>query len=532
VTPMIGMNDVTTEIFNIEDAVQLTDFSLDNNLQLLSMWSANRDKQCEDGEIDHVDISCSSILQDEYEFSYVFNSISDYQEIEFDKNIVGYFVSWGVYARNYHVMDIPVEKINFINYAFANIDPAAGTIILGDPYADIDKFYPGDCWETGCLRGNFHQLQILKEQNPHLKTLISIGGWTWSEHFSNVAMTEQSREIFAQSCVNFMLEYEFDGIDLDWEYPVEGGLSGNNHHPDDGVHLTLLLQRIRELLDELEDVTGHNYFLTIAASANPVMMDHLELDALADILDWINIMSYDFHGPWSGDGDLVTNFNAALYPIPEDPSGEPYATHFNLSASVQNFIERGVPSEKLHAGLAFYGRAFGGVASENYGLFQPYMGAAGDGTWENGVFDFYDLVENYIELNGYTRYWHDIAKVPWLYNPITQIMISYDDIQSMHEKVNFIKEADLGGAMFWEFSGDRGYGLQDEVYNILILDNEDPPENIQGDLNGDNQLNVIDIILAVNLILSNGFELIADMNNDNLLNISDIVLIINQILEN
>ena len=103
---------------------------------------------------------------------------SEGSELYFDKNIIGYYTSWSIYARNYEVADIPAEKINVINYAFANIDPNSGTVILGDPYADIDKFYPGDCWDAGCLRGNFNQLKILKQNYAHLKTLISIGGWT------------------------------------------------------------------------------------------------------------------------------------------------------------------------------------------------------------------------------------------------------------------------------------------------------------------------------------------------------------------
>ena len=73
--------------------------------------------------------------------------------------VVAYFVAWGVYGRNYHVSDIPADKITHINYAFANI--SNGECVLGDPYADIDKFYPGDSWDAGALRGNFNQLNKL-----------------------------------------------------------------------------------------------------------------------------------------------------------------------------------------------------------------------------------------------------------------------------------------------------------------------------------------------------------------------------------
>ena len=110
---------------------------------------------------------------------------------DMDKRIIGYFASWGVYVRDYHVPDIPAEKITHINYAFANINPSTLEIMLGDAYADIDKFYPGDSWEPGSLRGSFHQLQILKDNHPEVKTLISVGGWTWSTYFSLVAATEE-----------------------------------------------------------------------------------------------------------------------------------------------------------------------------------------------------------------------------------------------------------------------------------------------------------------------------------------------------
>ena len=450
------------------------------------------------------------------------------QDVQFDKNIIGYFVSWGIYARDYHVMDIPVEKINVINYAFANINPNSGTIELGDPYADIDNAYPGDCWETGCLRGSFHQLQLLKEENPHLKTLISIGGWTWSTYFSDIALTTESREIFAQSCVDFMMEYGFDGIDLDWEYPVEGGLDGNHHESDDDIHLVALVQRMRELLNEQTALNSHEYLLTIASSANLNYMDNLALDSLVQYLDWINIMSYDFHGPWGGDGDPTTNFNSPLFATDADPSPEPYAANFNLAASVQNYVERGVPREKLNAGLAFYGRAYGNVENINNGLYAQYDGVADDGTWEDGFYDYWDIEQNYIDMAGFNQFWHDEAKVPWLYNSSTQIMISYDNEASIQAKAEYIISENLGGGMFWEFSGDRDLHLLNVVNDVFIDDtvNDCNP----GDINGDSILNVLDVVLLVNLILSETVDDCGDLNGDQALNILDIVLLVNIII--
>ena len=447
---------------------------------------------------------------------------------EFDRNIVGYYTSWSVYVRNYHVTDIPPEQINIINYAFANI--ANGEIVLGDPYADTQLFYAGDSWEQDSLRGCFHQLQILKAQYPHLKTLISVGGWTWSHYFSDVALTPQSRSIFAASCVEFIQEYGFDGVDLDWEYPVSGGLPTNIYRPEDRENFTLLLAELRSQLDAAGD-----YLLTIAAPASPYIIDNIEVELIHPYLDWINIMTYDLHGPWGGDPDPVTGFNSALYPAEDDPFPEPYHSQFNLAAAVQNYLEFGVPSEKINPGLAFYGRAYGGVPAENNGLYQTYWGPASDGTWENGVYDYWHLDSGYINQNGYTAHWHDQAQVPWLYNPATQIMISYDDPASISAKCAAIISADLGGAMFWEFSGDKWGDLLPVVYNDLIA-NEPELCDIPGDVNNDGNLNVLDIVTTVGYILGDISEIpapaCADQNDDGLIDVLDIIAMVNFLLEN
>ncbi len=451
---------------------------------------------------------------------------SDNPDLYFNKNIVGYYTSWSIYGRDYHIMDIPVEKINVINYAFANINPSSGTIVLGDPYADIDKFYPGDCWETDCLRGNFHQLQILKEDYPHLKTLISIGGWTWSTYFSDIALTDESRTIFSQSCIEFLVEYGFDGIDIDWEYPVEGGLDDNHNLPEDKENFTLLLQKLRELLDIQSNSDGKEYLLTIASTASSIYINNIEVELIHEYLDWINIMTYDFHGPWGGETNAVTNFHSPLYNVENDPSPEPVNTMFNLDASIQLYLELGVPSEKINVGLAFYGRGFAGVPNENNGLFAPYTSVPTIGTWENGVFDYWDLQNNYINLNGYNSYWHLEAMVPWLFNPITQIMISYDDEESINEKASYIIDNDLGGAMFWEFSSDKFSNLLNEVDYVFNQ------EYIIGDINLDGVIDVLDVIFIINIAINNEYNDNADLNGDNSIDILDVVQLVNIILDN
>ena len=141
---------------------------------------------------------------------------------------------------------------------------------------------------------------------------------------------------------------------------------------------------------------------------------------------------------------------------------------FNVEAAVDLFLKNGVPKSKINVGLAFYGRGYGDVpAGDNQGLYSAYSGPSGKGTWEKGAFDFYDLKDNYINKNGYTKHVDALAGVPWLYSEADKCMISYDDETSIGLKSQFIKQQQVGGAMFWEFSGDRNGDLLNAVYNTL-----------------------------------------------------------------
>ncbi|CAF5161498.1 unnamed protein product, partial [Rotaria sp. Silwood1] len=122
---------------------------------------------------------------------------------------------------------------------------------------------------------------------------ISVGGWTWSSNFSDVALTNQSRSIFAASCVEFVQKYGFDGIDLQWVYPVSGGMSGNSERPEDTQNYVLLLEEIRRQLDAILNKT---YLLTVDTGATTERIANLDLPGMAAHVDWFNVMTYDFHG--------------------------------------------------------------------------------------------------------------------------------------------------------------------------------------------------------------------------------------------
>lgn len=366
-----------------------------------------------------------------------------------EPKIVGYFIEWSVYERNYHVKDIPADKLTHINYAFAKI--VDGEIALFDAHAAVEKVYEGDAKESGALRGNFNQLIQLKKKHPHLKSLISVGGWTLSGPFSDVALTDDSRGKFAKSCVAFVKKYGFDGVDVDWEYPVGGGKEGNTTRKEDKSNYTLLLAELRKQLEEAGRADKKQYLLTIAAPAGPRTIGNLEIDKIHKHLDWINVMAYDFHGTW----DATAHFNAPLFTIKDDPARDEMSRKLNVDAAIQTYLAAGVPPEKILLGVPFYGCGWGGVGKENNGLFQPKKSIP-KGTWEEGRFDYKDLAINHI--GKYQRHWHDEAKVPWLFDEKSGVMISYDDPESLKLKAQYVRDKKLGGIMIWELSADDAKG--------------------------------------------------------------------------
>ncbi|MCZ2122166.1 MAG: hypothetical protein LC108_07885 [Anaerolineales bacterium] len=375
------------------------------------------------------------------------------------KRIIGYYPAWAAEDQGVFVANITAQRLTHVNYAFANVSPQ-GECILGDPAADIERVYEAKESVSGRadsksaeFHGNFNQLLELKKQYPHLKVLISIGGWTWSENFSNAALTDEARQHFAASCVDLYLKQYgavFDGLDIDWEYPVGGGMTPGR--PEDKENFTLLLGEFRQQLDELGKTNNRHYLLTIAAPIGPGNIGNLQLEQIAQIVDWINLMTYDFHGAW----DMTTNFNAPLFHSPNDPGD----ASLNIDSAVQRYLEENVPAEKLSLGVPFYGPGWAGVPNVNDGLYQSGSEAA-PGTREAGSYTYADIKKNY--LTDATRHWDAEAFVPWFYDPATGIFISYDDPQSLEAKAGYARDQGLGGVMIWDISqGDET--LFDAIY--------------------------------------------------------------------
>jgi chitinase len=346
------------------------------------------------------------------------------------KKVVGYYAAWAAYY-GYYPNQIDATKLTHINYAFANIGSDL-KLTLG--YPDIDQ-------------NNIKLLNSLKLNNPNLKTLISVGGWSWSGRFSDAALTDASRTAFADSCVSFITTYGFDGVDLDWEYPVSGGMTTNAKRPEDKQNFTLLLQKIRQKLDERGAIDNKHYLLTIAGGADRSYVNNVEMSKIAAYLDYAMIMTYDMHGMW----DSYTDLHAPLY----DNTDVSPQYKGSIDSSVNAWISASFPSEKLVLGVPFYGYIYSSVTNANNGLYQTYAGA-------NSI--SYQLIkQNYLSNTGYTRHFHSQSMVPWLFNG--SVFISYEDSQSISYKTDYIKTKNLGGAMMWELSQDPSGELLDAVFN-------------------------------------------------------------------
>ncbi|HEY5118437.1 MAG TPA: glycoside hydrolase family 18 protein [Anaerolineales bacterium] len=367
-------------------------------------------------------------------------------------HLVGYYASWDVYERAVFLTRIQTDRITHINYAFSNISPE-GKCVLGDVDADTQRFFgignsiDGTPDTIDGARGNFHQLAILKQKNPNLKVLISVGGWTWSEHFSDAALSEESRLEFVKSCLDlYLVRYgdAFDGVDIDWEYPVSGGLKPGR--PEDKHNFTLLLEEFRHQIDVLQQTTGRKYLLTIAGPASPESMGRIELSEIHKVLDWINVMAYDFHVA----AEPSTGFLSPLYGSPRDPD-QNSKNFLNDNAAVRGYLATGVPAKKIVLGIPFYGRAWQGATGD--GLFAPAAGPA-RAKYEFGYMDYVEILNG--PLQKYQRHWDDDAKVPWLFDPASGTFITYDDAESIQWKVKYIQENGLGGGMIWELGSDGG----------------------------------------------------------------------------
>lgn len=327
-----------------------------------------------------------------------------------------------------HPGDIAARKLTRINYAFANIKD--GKIVKG--FANDDQ--------------NLAYLVALKQENPALTVLVSVGGWEWSGRFSDMALTPRSRNVFIASVVDFVRDHQLDGLDIDWEYP---GLPGaeDNFRAVDKQNYTLLLKELHRRFNALEKELHRRLYITIATGASQEFLDHTEMHKVVKYVDTVNLMAYDYYEPGSTG---ITGHQAPLFTNPADPN------KVSDDRSVKEYEAAGVPASKIVLGVPFYGHVWGQVPSTNHGLYQQGRAIP------HGSESYGDGPAAMIR-NGFTRYWDPVSSAPYLYSDDKHVFVSYDDPESLVLKCKYVLTHKLGGIMFWDYESDSTGALLDAV---------------------------------------------------------------------
>lgn len=365
-------------------------------------------------------------------FCFAFNLTS----AQSNKEIVGYYPNWQWYDRAQLVNpeNIFYEKYTIINYAFfrpladgslQSTDAGADEILLEGPMIlwpvqthDSTKSLPYLCHQHG------------------VKLLPSIGGWNDSYNFAGIAADPAKRQTFIDDCISLIVTYDFDGIDMDWEYP---GFEPNGGTPNDKENFTIFMQEIRDALDEHENQTGNEYLLTSCFSADIARMQDIEWENILPLIDMVNLMAYDFHGSW----DAESNFNAPLYsPMVGNPEWCTSEAFYNLTD------EFNVPAEKINIGIAFYGKSLANCTE----LYGPHTGYDGATFWEDEGQPLYYNILKKMDLFNY--FWDDQVKCPYLLGNSINTFVTYENPLSIAYKANFVVENNAKGVIIWEITGD------------------------------------------------------------------------------
>jgi chitinase len=422
----------------------------------------------------------------------------------------GWYEEWGTYYANYNVAQLQSNGVagvlTHLIYAFAKPVANGSTVscALADSYADYQKVVPqvpGATPATAPLQGNFGALVQLKQLNPNLKVLISIGGWnppTYNQLFDEAASTTAQRQAFVGSCINMFIQGNiasgvstgtlFDGIDLDWEFP----------NASDTSNFTALLTEFRNELTTLTQSTGKTYQLLADLAAVPSTpgagqdsgndggYDTINIAAVAAELDYMNIDGYNYAGDWSN----ATNDASALYDEPQNPQyGKPAD---DIDATVQYYLSQGAPPAKYTMGFPLYGAGWaGGLTSANGGMYQnatgvtdptgaltpngtsPVPNANGVGNCPTGDnqggpaagCDYlltdglatYGTIVNLLN-NGFTPSYDSTRCAARMFNATTSTAFSYDNAESVQCKVNFIKSNGFAGGYVWALKDDDPNG--------------------------------------------------------------------------
>lgn len=363
------------------------------------------------------------------------------------KKIVCYFGSWATYRNGngkFDVENLDPHLCTHAIYSFAGLDAATSTIKVLDPYNDLYDNYG---------KGAYLRFTGLKRINPQLKTILAIGGWNeGSISYSNMAADPAKRAVFIQSSVDLLLKYNFDGLDIDWEYPANRGGS-----PADKENYVKLITEMKAAF------APHGLMLSAATSVGTSIIDNgYDLAAMSSIFDQIHVMAYDIHGTF----EPYTGHNAPLHANPTIESGD--RLQLNVDFAIRKYIEMGADPSKLILGMALYGHGYTLDDPNRHDLYDPASQPipAGPYTQQPGTWGYNEICERFISDPGWTIVRDPYYQAPYAYK--NGLWIGYDDKESLKAKAQYAASMNLGGAMFWSIETEDFHGTCDGTPFPLI----------------------------------------------------------------
>lgn len=367
-----------------------------------------------------------------------------------------YFANWNVYANDSgQVRHLPWGKVDRIYHAFWKIIPeeTGFSIASTDPWADTDPKNPA---------AHFAQYASYSARYPETEILLSIGGWTCSGYFSQMAATEAGRASFIESCLTVLERYPFlSGLDLDWEYPGvyrAGGADdqGNPVLGNDTDNYTLLLRELRSALDQRFGKGVKR--LTVCAGASVSTLEKQDYAALHPYVDTINLMTYDMTDASASQ----TGHHSPLYGAE------------SADTAVRYLKGQGVPAAKIAIGTPLYSHGWKGID-----LSDSPLGASAQGKNDGGTHLWQEIAALEREAAPDGPGWHtgydEGAEAAYLWNddplsPYYRNFLSYESSRSLDAKLRYIAEQGLGGIFIWQSAGDdalTGWPMTEKCYTAL-----------------------------------------------------------------
>ncbi len=460
------------------------------------------------------------------------------------RRIIGYYTSWRTGKNGlpaYLAGDLPWEKLTHINYAFASINKSDFSMQVDDsatkmtwenvPGAEMDPSLP--------YQGHFNLLSKFKKQYPDVKTLISVGGWAETGGFypmttdlASCSVNMEGIKAFNKSAVDFIRQYDFDGVDIDYEYPSSMKDSGNPVDFEQSNkcrgqlwdNYMVMMTELRKALDKAGEEDGRRYMLTIASPSSGYLLRGMQDFAMQDVLDYVNIMSYDLHGTWNE----FVGPQAALFDDGKDAelakwgvytTAEYQGIGYLNQAWTHHFFRGAFKPSQINMGIPYYTRGWQGVSGGEKGLWgravEPNQSSCPEGTtvcgWGAEGTDniWHDVDANGNEIKAgvvpmwhamnlmhaeklgidgmpsygpawgmdpnnpkhliegkYERVWSQELQTAWLWNDTKKVFLSIEDKDSLKPKLDYIVDNGLGGMMIWEMAGDYSYDAVKREYVI------------------------------------------------------------------